>query len=130
RSALRERRFRTQLLATLPALAIALFCFARFLAFNETRNGVAIPDPVLALITPRDLTWIIFGLIYLSSILAIIFLSRHPHKFLLGLQSYTLLVVVRLAAMYVLPLNPPAGMIALEDPFVQSFGSGQVLLRD
>jgi membrane-associated phospholipid phosphatase len=32
--------------------------------------------------------------------------------------------------MYLLPLEPPAQMIPLNDPFVQFFGSGEILTKD
>ncbi|MDH3251922.1 MAG: sphingomyelin synthase family protein, partial [Ignavibacteria bacterium] len=37
---------------------------------------------------------------------------------------------IRMCAMYVLPLDPPEGMIILRDPVVEVFGPGAVLTRD
>ena len=40
------------------------------------------------------------------------------------------MVVVRIIAMYLLPLEPPQNMIMLNDPFVEFFGTGQTLTKD
>jgi membrane-anchored protein YejM (alkaline phosphatase superfamily) len=49
---------------------------------------------------------------------------------LLALQGYLVMVVIRTAAMYLLPLDPPPLLIPLKDPFVQYFGSGEVPTKD
>jgi membrane-associated phospholipid phosphatase len=46
------------------------------------------------------------------------------------LQAYSLLGVIRMAAMYIIPLNPPPDMIPLNDPFVEYFGTGRLLTKD
>ncbi|RPI61892.1 MAG: hypothetical protein EHM44_07830, partial [Ignavibacteriales bacterium] len=43
---------------------------------------------------------------------------------------YTLMVAVRILAMYLLPLQPPEKMIILNDPLVEFFGTGQTLTKD
>ena len=40
------------------------------------------------------------------------------------------MVVVRMCAMYMLPLDPPVNMIILNDPLVEFFGTGQTLTKD
>ena len=40
------------------------------------------------------------------------------------------MVIVRIIAMYLVPLDPPAKMISLIDPFVEYFGTGQTLTKD
>ena len=47
-----------------------------------------------------------------------------------AIQLYTLMVAVRIAAMFLLPLEPPVAMIALNDPLVEFFGTGQTLTKD
>ncbi len=107
-----------------------LTTLATFLQWVEVRAGVVVPDPVLALFPPTDLTWFIFGLIYGALITALVFLARDPDRLLLACQSYSLMIVFRIVAMYLLPLDPPAQTIPLQDPFVQLFGSGNVLMKD
>ena len=115
---------------TIIILAGVLSAFTRFLNYVELRAGFIFTDPLLNLFSPVDLTWLIFGLIYIGLILAIFFFIKDPHLLLTALQSYLVLVLFRTAAMYLLPLNPPPDMIPLNDPFVQIFGSGEILTKD
>ena len=119
-----------ELLITVILLAAVLISFTRFLNYVEIRAGFAFSDPLLNLFAPIDLTWVIFGLIYAGLIIAIFFFIKDPHLLLTALQAYLVLVLFRTAAMYLLPLNPPADMIPLNDPFVQIFGSGEILTKD
>jgi len=121
---------RTELIITVLILAIILFLFPNFLAFVEGRPGVILADPILELFNPIDLTWLTFGLIYISLIVAIISFAAKPDILLLALQSYSLLVIFRMLVMYSAPLDAPERMILLNDPFVQFFGSGKVLTKD
>ena len=125
-----ERRFRLRFWASLAFLAVTLFVLPRFLAWVEKRPGVVLPDPVHDLIPAVDLTWLIFSLIYVGLIVTIAWLLQHPRRLLIALQGYSVLVWFRIAAMYLVALEPPAVTIPLEDPFVQIFGSGEVLMKD
>jgi hypothetical protein len=40
----------------------------------------------------------------------------------MAIQGYAVMVVMRIAAMWLVPLEPPQGMISLKDPFVEVFG--------
>ncbi len=127
---LRNKKLRLEMIVTLILISAALLALTHFLNYVEARNGVVLPDPVLALFKPVDLTWLIFGLIYCSLILAVVMLARRPEVLMLAMQTYTLFVIVRIAAMYLVPVNPPRQMIRLDDPFVQFFGTGQLLTKD
>jgi hypothetical protein len=111
-------------------LSATLIALPRFLAWVEIRPGVVLPDPVHEWFSPVDLTWLIFSLIYVGLIVAIASLLRRPDRLILAFQGYSLLVWFRIGAMYLVPLEPPATTIPLQDPFVQFFGSGQVLMKD
>jgi membrane-associated phospholipid phosphatase len=119
-----------ELFYTLLLLGALLLSFTRFLNYVELRAGISFRDPLLNLFTPIDFTWIIFSLIYIGLIIAIYFFIKDPHLFVTALQSYLVLVLFRTVAMYLLPLNPPADMIPLNDPFVQIFGNGEILTKD
>ena len=118
------------MIATSVLLVLALVSLTTFLTHVEQRPGVVLPDPILALIRPRDLTWVTFGFIYLGLLTGIALLARHPRLLMLAIQSYIVMVLVRMAAMYMVPLDPPPGMIALKDPFVEYFGTGRLLTKD
>jgi hypothetical protein len=97
----------------------------------ERRPGAILPDPVLALLAPRDVTWPVFTLIYVGILLAVFLLVRTPVRLLLGVQAYVLMALLRIVVMWATPLDPPPGMIVLEDPLVQLFGgAAKPLTRD
>ena len=125
-----ERRSRREIVLTTIAMVAVLAILARFLDWVERRPGVVLADPVLAAIQPQDVSWITFGLIYAGIVTGVIVLLPHPSRLMLGLQSYVLMMLMRIVAMSVTPLEAPPGMIALRDPLVQVFSSGQPLTRD
>ena len=124
------KRRRTEFIVTILLLAVILFIFPNFLAFVEERQGVILADPILDIFNPIDLTWLTFGLIYISLIVALYSFAAKPEILLLALQSYSLLVIFRMMVMYSAPLDAPERLILLNDPFVQFFGSGEVLTKD
>jgi membrane-associated phospholipid phosphatase len=127
---LKEKRNSVELIITLFLLVVMLTSLANFVNYAETRQGIVLPDPVLSLFQPIDLTWFTFALIYISLFVAIATLSKNPKQLVFAIQLYSLMAAVRIAAMYLLPLEPPAKMIILNDPFVELFGTGQTLTKD
>jgi membrane-associated phospholipid phosphatase len=121
---------KNELYLTLFLLAAVLLTFTRFLYFIELRSGISFNDPMLELFDPVKLNWLIFGLLYTGLIIAVFFFIKDPHLMLTAMQSYVILVLFRIAAMYLLPLNPPSDMLPLNDPFVQMFGTGEILKKD
>jgi hypothetical protein len=130
RAAWRTRNFRLRVIVTVPAVILALFALSRFLLAVECRVGATIPDPVLRLFAPRDVTWLTFGFIYAGLILGLVVLSRYPERCVLAFQGYAIMVVFRIMAMALIPLDPPSTMLALKDPFVETFGTGTPLTKD
>jgi len=122
RQAWDDRGFRWRLLLTLPALGATLGALARFVRRVEERPGVVLPDPLLELVSPRDLTWLAFALIYAAILSGLVLLARRPRRLVQALQAYAVMAWVRMAVMWVTPLDPPPRMILLEDPLVQGLG--------
>jgi len=114
---------------SIVVLAFILYWVTKFLIFNEAREGVTVHDPILSLFAPVDVTWISFALIYGGLIVALFYLTFHPERFMLALQAYSFMLLIRILSMYLLPLNPPENIIPLSDPFVEIFG-GKTFLKD
>lgn len=129
-SAWQDSATRRGLLITLPLLVVTLSMLARFLEGVERRPGVVVSDPVLALFAPHDVTWLTFLLIYAGLFGAIAILMHDPRRLLLAIHTYMIMVVFRVCAMSLLPLDPPQTMIPLTDPFVEYFGTGIPLSKD
>ena len=129
-SAWQDSAIRRGLLITLPLLVVTLSVLARFLEGVEQRPGVVLSDPVLALFAPHDVTWLTFLLIYAGLFGAIAILMHDPRRLLLAIHTYMIMVVFRMCAMSLLPLDAPQTMIPLTDPFVEYFGTGIPLSKD
>jgi len=125
-----NRKFKIEFTVTLILLVLILMALANFLNYVETRDGVVLNDPLLNLFEPVNLTWLTFGLIYISLVIALTAFIRNPELLLTAFQSYILMTVFRITAMYFFTLNPPVKMIPLVDPFVEFFGTGQLLTKD
>ncbi|MCK9280105.1 MAG: sphingomyelin synthase family protein [Melioribacteraceae bacterium] len=126
---LSDRNFAFLFAVSIVVLAFILYWITKFLIFNEARDGVAFRDPILNLFTPIDVTWVSFALIYGGLIVALFYLTFHPERFMLALQAYSFMLLIRVVSMYLLPLNPPENIIPLRDPFVEFFG-GKTFLKD
>ncbi len=127
---IQKPKLRAEAFITVISLIVILSVLAHFLNFIESRQGVVLPDPLLRLYSPVNLTWLTFGLIYFSVFLTVFYLIKKPEALMAAIQTYILVIIIRMIVMYVVPLNPPAGMISLDDPFVQFFGTGQLLTKD
>ncbi|HQV78908.1 MAG TPA: phosphatase PAP2 family protein [Chitinophagales bacterium] len=90
----------------------------------ENRKGTQIADKFLALIPPIDFSTSIFILTY--SVLTIFILANisNPERFLKAMQAYCLLMAMRTITIYLVPLEPPVGLILLKDPVSNFFMSG------
>ena len=60
----------------------------------------------------------IFVSIYSCVLLTIATNFRNPHTVLLGLATYSIVTWFRMITMYTFTLEPPEGMIFLQDPFL------------
>lgn len=105
--------------------------FARYCeVVIEHRPGVVLPDPVLSRLPVIDFTWPTFAVLYAALISAFVLLTFRPTRLCAGLQTYALMIAFRWIGMYLVPLDPPPGMIILEDPVITAFGPSVTLTRD
>ena len=85
---LSDKRHQLQIILSVLIIAGVLWSLTNFLSFIENRQGIVLPDPLLIRFNPINLTWLIFGLIYISLILAVIDLVKYPQQFIIIIQSY------------------------------------------
>lgn len=127
-----DRVFRSHLLLTILAYAVFLHFGINYISRMEFRHGRVLADPVLETLAPRDFSIFIFLLLYTCIISTAIRFLLLPDKFLLGLQAGLAILTVRTLSIYLVPLEPPPGMILLRDPFISLvFGSSaNVAVKD
>lgn len=120
-----------EIIATAIVVALCSVAFSHVVTYIDARPGVVLVDPVLEYLPRADLTWFVFGTIYLSVTVGLIALLPHPGSVLLTLRLFSGMLLVRMAALYLLPLEPPPTMIALEDPVAHVvFGTTSSPTRD
>jgi len=123
-------RFQIESVLSIALLILLLIGVSRFFLWVETRPGVVVSDPLLALFHARFLTWVTFSFIYGALFLAIVSLLQTPVNFIQAIQSYIVLTLFRVVLMWSLPLDPPLTAIPLSDPFVEVLGTGKLLTKD
>ncbi len=92
---------------------------APFYQFIQHRAGHPLADPVLARLPAHDVAGPIFLLMYGSCVAAVGWLLRRPQLFVRGVWAYLFLQLLRMATIWVLPLEPPVGILPFPDPFTE-----------
>ncbi|NQW29945.1 MAG: phosphatase PAP2 family protein [Ignavibacteria bacterium] len=117
---------------SVAVFTFSMWSYSSFLTGIEARLGVRIPDPLLGLFTPTDLSWLIFISVWGSVVIAFVGLVRSPQRLFHIMRAYTILIAIRIICMWLLPLEPPDGIIVLVDPIAKFFGAGaaQPLTKD
>jgi len=125
-------RWRVMLLLVLFVFAIlALITVSKFLVFAETRLGYQLHDHILASFDAVDVSSWLFSLTYFCILLGIFGSMKSPRLFLVTLTSVGFVVIFRMLTIFLIPLEPPHGIIPLRDPFLeQTLYAQQVLTKD
>ncbi|MEO6882616.1 MAG: phosphatase PAP2-related protein [Bacteroidia bacterium] len=124
--------YRYTLLASLVFTLIVSHYYAIFLLFNEGRNGFDFNDPVLRFFTPVNLSVPLFIAMYSAAVFTAIYVINTSPILTLKLAfAYTFLLIWRMFSLTILPLNPPSGVLPLNDPFLIHFVySDRIDVRD
>lgn len=111
------------------AFGLALLIFLRYyFQYLEVRNGTILKDWLLDRLPPRNFSRYIFGLLYLSVLIGFLYLFTKPFILLRALQTATIVYSIRIVTLYLVKLDPPAGLIPLIDPIANYFGYGGPLI--
>lgn len=92
---------------------------APFYHFIQQRAGYHLADPVLAHLPAHDVASPIFFLMYGSCIAAVAWLLGRPQLLVRGVWAYLLLQLLRMATIWLLPLEAPVGILPFPDPFTE-----------
>jgi hypothetical protein len=116
-----HKAFKWQFSITIVLLLMIAVFISEVFAYIEQRKGYLLNDTLLESIAATDLSVYIFILIYSAVLIALIKLLSDPPLLLKGLQAFAILLLLRTIVLYLVPLDPPNGIIPLQDPFVQYF---------
>jgi hypothetical protein len=127
---LKSSKFKVLAITAPLSVVISMIIFTRFLNFIELRPGIVMFDPILAMFNPIDISWFTFFLMYGSLIVGLSSLLPYPKTFVLALLSYTVMLWIRMPAMYTMPFEAPATILPLIDPMVSEVGVGTLMTKD
>lgn len=131
RSALQGKSFRLKLIVTATLLLVCAWLAPIVFQYAEQRPGVLLPDIILDWLTARDLSLVIFIVMDALLIASVAALLTKPDHFLVVLQAYVILTLVRFVTILLIPLNAPENLILLHDPITDRFFyKGAVITKD
>lgn len=130
REALKSKRFRIHLFLSVFFLLLCAFTAPILFQFIQKRQGFILNDYLLDWLPAFDLSLWTFILLYFLIFLGVLSLLTYPHQFLITLQAYVLLTVLRFVTILLIPLEPPGNIIELIDPFVQHLFYQQSVTKD
>ncbi len=121
RTAWKMQGFSVRFIAALIVFIGILIAFPSFFSFIESRKGYQITDPVLDAIPAMDFSPVTFAIIWLVSIWFMIRMLQQPSIALKGLIAIDLIFLTRMLTIFLLPLEPPPGLVELKDPISNYF---------
>ncbi|UFH52130.1 phosphatase PAP2-related protein [Spirosoma sp. KNUC1025] len=129
-AAWRSPIFRRKFIAGVLSFLALLGAFPIFFQIIERHSGPVLNDWVLATLVPRDVSLIIFGVIWASAILLVVRVRRSPAIFMMFVYSYFLISLSRMISINLFPLNPPPGLIPMVDPITNAFYGKVYITKD
>lgn len=125
---IKNKRFIVSLVVIVLYLLL-IGCISGFLfSIIQSRNGFVITDPILIHLPSIDVSIAIFIVLYLLIVLSVLWILKDPVSLLRGLQAYALLTSLRFICMFLIPLEPPVGLIELRDPVVNLIFYGHTVI--
>ncbi len=122
--------FRVKLISGFLILAGILFFVSDFFLYVQARPGIVLNDEVLALLPARDVSPYIFLTLYPFMALMIWRMVENTTFCITGVWAYILLCMGRMITIYLIPLEPPVGLLHLEDPFSVFFYGTELITKD
>jgi len=121
---------RSQLLIGTVLMTIISFMLPPFFNLIQKRTGPVLSDWVLSAIPPHNVSWAIFTVIWGIGFYALYRAMEKPTIYITYLWSFIFITILRVLAISMVPLNPPAGLIVLTDPLTAVFYGRSTITKD
>lgn len=122
--------FRVKLISGILLMIIILYSFPHFFAIIQRRPGSAVPDLALGEIPAVDVSAWIFLVLYPAALYFVYRMVTNTTVCITALWGYILLCLARMITIYWIPLEPPAEIIHLKDPFSVFFYGKEFITKD
>ncbi|MGY4536734.1 hypothetical protein ACVW0P_001148 [Mucilaginibacter sp. UYNi724] len=129
-TALQSPKKRDKLLVGSFIVAIMLSGMPIFFNYIQKRQGVLLSDWVLANIPAHDVSIIIFTIIWGMAALTFARALYNPVIYINYVWTLIFINLARMLTIYLIPLDPPVGLIHLLDPLTNVFYGNTVITRD
>jgi hypothetical protein len=120
-----DSRFRWQLILALAVFAIFPWKAEVYFQWIQQRNGIVMQDFILANIPSKNVSTLIFGIIYISVFYLLARIIRRPKHFVWFAWAFNIETFIRFVCIYIVPLDPPMGLVDLHDPLAELFIYGE-----
>lgn len=102
-----------------------------FLNYIQNREGVRVNDFILTLLPSYDVSYLIWGIMNLSLLIAVGWLVFKPKDFAIATMTWAVVVIMRYFFIYMFSLEAPEGYVKLTDPILDQFVyAGKVINKD
>lgn len=132
KAALEDRTFVIPFIGALAVFLIFPWKADDYFQWIQLREGIQWNDPLLNILPALNVSYPIFGIIYLSVIYLLYQLLHDPKRFLWFAWAFNLETGFRFLTIYLVALNPPAGLVDLHDPLAEIFiyGENMAITKD
>jgi membrane-associated phospholipid phosphatase len=124
------RSFRAKVIAGFLITVSILSFFPSFFQRIEQRQGIVLNDPLLRLVPAHNVSVLLFIIIWTLSALAAVRAVQSPRMLLTFVWSFIVLSLFRMLTIFLVPLDPPAGLIGLIDPLSNFFYGPKFVTKD
>ena len=111
-------------------MLIITFTLPPFFNLIQKRNGPVLNDWVLAAIPPHNVSVAIFAVIWGMGFYSLYRAMEKPTIYITYLWTFIFITILRVLAISLIPLNPPAGLIVLTDPLTAVFYGRSTITKD
>lgn len=132
KAAFADRTFTLKFIGALAVFSIFPLKADEYFQWIQLREGIQWNDPLLNALPSLNVSYPIFGIIYLSVIYLLYRLLQDPKRFLWFAWAFNLETLFRFASIYFVALNPPMGLVDLHDPLAEIFiyGENMAITKD
>lgn len=132
KTAFAARSFTISFLGALAVFSIFPFKADDYFQWIQLRDGIQWNDPILNALPALNVSYPIFGIIYLSVIYLLYRLLQDPKRFVWFAWAFNVETLFRFICIYLVALDPPARLVDLHDPLAEMFiyGENMAITKD
>jgi hypothetical protein len=111
-------------------ILIIISILPTFFNLIEKRDGTVLNDQILAAIPAHNVSWAIFTILWGMGLYALFRAIQKPSIYITYVWGLIFVLIIRVLTISLIPLNPPAGLIVLNDPITGLFYGESTITKD